>query len=178
MLASAAAGFALARFALGIGEAGNFPAAIKTVAEWFPRKERALATGIFNSGSNVGALVTPLVVPWIALRWGWQSAFIATGALGFLWVACWCGFTIRRRSIRAFPLQSSHILEAIRWKLRSNSVGPIAPASADVGVRDRQIHDGPHLVAVSLLGAGFPESQSRAGPQINGSAAGGHLPGR
>jgi ACS family hexuronate transporter-like MFS transporter len=89
LLAGAAAGFALARFMLGLGEAGNFPASIKTVAEWFPRKERALATGIFNSGTNVGALVTPLVVPWVALRWGWQWAFVATGVTGFLWVAAW-----------------------------------------------------------------------------------------
>jgi ACS family hexuronate transporter-like MFS transporter len=89
LLSGAAAGFALARFALGLGEAGNFPAAIKTVAEWFPRKERALATGIFNSGTNVGALVSPLAVPWITLHWGWQWAFIATGLIGFIWVIWW-----------------------------------------------------------------------------------------
>ena len=89
MLSGAAAGFALARFALGLGEAGNFPASIKTVAEWFPRKERALATGIFNSGTNVGALATPLVVPWVTLHWGWQWAFIATGFTGFIWMAWW-----------------------------------------------------------------------------------------
>jgi ACS family hexuronate transporter-like MFS transporter len=88
-LTGAAAGLAVARFALGIGEAGAFPASIKTVAEWFPKKERALATGIFNSGTNVGAIVTPLTVPWIAGHWGWQWAFIITGALGFLWVAWW-----------------------------------------------------------------------------------------
>ncbi len=88
-LSGAAAGFALARFALGLGEAGNFPAAIKTVAEWFPAQERALATGIFNSGTNVGALVTPLVVPWITLQWGWRWAFIATGLTGLLWVGAW-----------------------------------------------------------------------------------------
>jgi len=88
-LTGAAVGLALARFALGLGESGAFPASIKTVAEWFPRKERALATGIFNAGTNVGALVTPLVVPWITLGWGWQWAFILTGALGFAWVACW-----------------------------------------------------------------------------------------
>jgi len=88
-LSGAAAGFAIARFALGLGEAGAFPASIKTVAEWFPRKERALATGIFNSGTNVGAMVTPLVVPWILGQWGWQWAFIGTGALGFLWAAWW-----------------------------------------------------------------------------------------
>ncbi len=88
-LAGAAAGFAIARFLLGLGEAGNFPASIKTVAEWFPKKERALATGIFNSGTNVGALATPLLVPWIVGIWGWKAAFIATGLLGFLWLICW-----------------------------------------------------------------------------------------
>jgi ACS family hexuronate transporter-like MFS transporter len=89
LLTGAAAGFALMRFLLGLGEAGNFPASIKTVAEWFPRKERALATGIFNSGTNVGALVTPLIVPWITLHWGWQWAFIVTGLTGFLWLVWW-----------------------------------------------------------------------------------------
>ena len=89
MLTGAAAGFAVARFALGIGESGSFPASIKTVAEWFPKKERALATGIFNSGTNVGALVTPLVVPWIVGHWSWRWAFVLTGLLGFLWVIWW-----------------------------------------------------------------------------------------
>jgi ACS family hexuronate transporter-like MFS transporter len=89
MLTGSAAGFAVARFALGLGEAGNFPASIKTVAEWFPKKERALATGIFNSGTNVGALVTPLIVPWMVAVWGWELAFVATGLLGFLWVGWW-----------------------------------------------------------------------------------------
>src|SRR6266480_6434594 len=88
-LARSAFGFGVARAALGIGEAGNFPAAIKTTAEWFPKKERALATGIFNAGSNVGAIVAPLTVPWIAINWGWQWAFILTGAIGLLWLAFW-----------------------------------------------------------------------------------------
>ncbi|MEO7675098.1 MAG: MFS transporter [Pyrinomonadaceae bacterium] len=87
--ARSAFGFGVARFALGIGEAGNFPAAVKTTAEWFPKKERAFATGIFNSGSNVGAIITPLVVPFIAINYGWQLAFIITGALGFIWLAFW-----------------------------------------------------------------------------------------
>lgn len=87
--AESIAGFMLARFALGIGESGNFPAAIKTVAEWFPKKERALATGIFNGGSNVGAIVAPLVVPFIALNYSWQAAFIATGLAGLIWVLFW-----------------------------------------------------------------------------------------
>jgi len=85
LLSGATAGFALSRVILGLGEAGNFPASIKTVAEWFPRRERALATGIFNSGTNISALLTPLLVPWITLRWGWQWAFITTGMLGFVW---------------------------------------------------------------------------------------------
>ncbi len=83
------AGFTAARFALGFGEAGVFPASIKCVAEWFPKKERALATGIFNAGTNAGAIVTPLVVPWIAVHWGWRSAFLLTGALGFVWLVFW-----------------------------------------------------------------------------------------
>ncbi len=83
------AGFIVARLALGFGEAGNFPAAIKVVAEWFPMRERAFATGIFNSGTNIGALVTPIVVPLITIRWGWYWAFIATGCIGFLWLIAW-----------------------------------------------------------------------------------------
>jgi ACS family hexuronate transporter-like MFS transporter len=81
--------FGMVRAALGLGEAGNFPAAIKTVAEWFPKKERAMATGIFNAGTNVGAVVAPLTVPWIARNMGWEWAFILTGAIGFLWLAFW-----------------------------------------------------------------------------------------
>ncbi len=88
-LAHSVFGFGVARVALGVGEAGNFPASIKAVAEWFPRKERALATGIFNSGTNVGALITPLVVPWITRTYGWKMAFVATGAIGFIWLVAW-----------------------------------------------------------------------------------------
>jgi len=88
-LARTVMGFATARFALGLSEAGNFPAAIKTVAEWFPKKERALATGLFNSGTNVGAIAAPLIVPWLTLTYGWQTAFIVTGAIGFTWVIFW-----------------------------------------------------------------------------------------
>lgn len=82
-------GFGVARAALGLTEAGNFPAAIKTVAEWFPKKERALATGIFNSGANIGAIIAPLTVPFIAVNFGWQWAFIITGVLGFIWLVFW-----------------------------------------------------------------------------------------
>ncbi len=82
-------GFMISRSFLAIGEAGNFPAAIKAVAEYFPKKERSLATGIFNSGSNVGAILAPLTVPWIAFNWGWESAFIIIGAIGFIWMFFW-----------------------------------------------------------------------------------------
>ncbi len=82
-------GFGIARSCLGLGESGNFPASIKATAEWFPKRERAFATGIFNSGANIGAVVVPLVVPWITLMWGWQAAFILTGLLGFIWLIFW-----------------------------------------------------------------------------------------
>ena len=82
-------GFCTARFGLGLAESANFPASIKAVGEWFPKKERALATGLFNSGTNIGALVTPLLVPWIYSKWGWPAAFYATGAVGMLWLLLW-----------------------------------------------------------------------------------------
>jgi MFS transporter, ACS family, hexuronate transporter len=81
--------FGVSRFFLGLGESGNFPAAIKTVAEWFPKKERALATGIFNCGTNVGATLVPLVVPWIAVTIGWQWAFLFTGGFSLAWLLVW-----------------------------------------------------------------------------------------
>lgn len=91
-LARGVLGFGFWRGFLGISEAGNFPSAIKTVAEWFPKKERALATGIFNSGTNVGAIVAPLAIPPMIVAWGWQAAFIITGAIGFIWVVLWFMF--------------------------------------------------------------------------------------
>jgi ACS family hexuronate transporter-like MFS transporter len=88
-LARSVLAFSTARSVLGLAEGGCFPAAVKAVAEWFPKEQRALATGIFNAGSPVGAIVCPLVVPWIAGRWSWQMAFVLTGALGFVWVLAW-----------------------------------------------------------------------------------------
>ena len=85
-------GFGVVRSALGLSEAGNFPSAIKTVAEWFPKKERALATGIFNSGANIGAIIAPLTVPFIAVTWGWRWAFVITGSVGFIWLILWLIF--------------------------------------------------------------------------------------
>jgi ACS family hexuronate transporter-like MFS transporter len=88
-LASTVLEFGFARFFLGLGESGNFPAAIKTVAEWFPKSERSLATGIFNSGANVGAILAPAIVPWVTLRWGWHAAFLTTGTFSVLWILWW-----------------------------------------------------------------------------------------
>jgi len=88
-VAGSLGGFILARAALGFGEAGVFPASIKSVAEWFPQKERALATGIFNAGTSVGAMITPSIVSWIADHWGWRWAFVVTGAVGFAWLVLW-----------------------------------------------------------------------------------------
>ena len=119
-LSGAAAGFALMRFLLGLGEAGNFPAAIKTVAEWFPRKERALATGIFNSGTNIGALLTPLLVPWMTLHWGWESAFLITGLVGLLWILWWW---IEYRAPEAHP----RLAPAELAHIRADPPDPVTP---------------------------------------------------
>jgi ACS family hexuronate transporter-like MFS transporter len=86
------AGFMISRAILGIGEAGNFPAAIKATAEYFPKNERSFATGIFNSGTNVGAILAPITVPWIAMHWGWESAFLIIGGVGFFWIIFWIIF--------------------------------------------------------------------------------------
>lgn len=121
-LARTVTGFSVARAALGLAEGGNFPAAIKTVSEWFPKKERALATGIFNAGSNVGALITPLMVPWLTYRYGWPTAFLATGSLGFIWLALWFGLYLApERHPRVSPAELAHI--------RSDPPDPPVPIS-------------------------------------------------
>jgi len=102
-LARSAAGFGAARFALGLSESANFPAAIRTVADWFPQRERALATGIFNSGANIGAILAPLAVPYLALHYGWRSAFIVTGASGLAWVLLWWWFLRGPRGQARWP---------------------------------------------------------------------------
>ncbi len=88
-LVNTIAGFSIARFLLGLGESGNFPAAVKATAEWFPPKERALATGIFNSGASVGAILAPLAVPWVALHFGWRASFLVTGIFSLIWIVWW-----------------------------------------------------------------------------------------
>lgn len=116
-LSASVIGFMVVRFLLGIGEAGNFPASIKTVAEWFPKKERALATGIFNAGTNVGALATPLLVPAIVIAWGWYEAFIFTGIIGFIWLAFW--LVIYKR-----PEEHKSLTEAELAYIQSDPIEP------------------------------------------------------
>ena len=109
-LVGSVTGFLWARVALGLGEGGNFPAAIKAVALWFPKRERALATSIFNSGANVGAILAPAIVPWLALNFGWQSAFIAAGVAGFIWLFFWIPwFQLPQAMVRVTPEELSLI---------------------------------------------------------------------
>jgi ACS family hexuronate transporter-like MFS transporter len=108
-------GFIAVRFALGLGESGNFPAALKAIAEWFPQQERALATGIFVAGSNVGAIITPLIVPFIAYRWGWRAAFIVTGSFSIVWLVLWLK---EYRRPQEHPKLSADELAFIRGDLR------------------------------------------------------------
>lgn len=116
--------FGIARFSLGLGESGNFPAAIKTTAEWFPQSERALATGIFNSGTSLGAILAPAIVPWVALRYGWQAAFLITGIFSACWIVLWLTFyrtPTKHRTLTAeeFAYIHSNLAEAapaLPWK--------------------------------------------------------------
>jgi len=113
-------GFGVARSALGVSEAGNFPAAIKTVAEWFPRKERAFATALFNSGAGIGAIIAPLSVPFINAYWGWKATFIITGAVGFIWLIFWF-------ILYEVPERHKKLSEAERSYINSDE-GPAQPA--------------------------------------------------
>lgn len=109
-IVTSVAGFCIARIFLGLGESGNFPAAIKAVSEWFPTKDRAKAVGIFNSGSNASALIAPPLVAFVTARWGWQAAFIATGSMGMAWLALWIIFPYNR--LRGASSQTQANLEA------------------------------------------------------------------
>ncbi len=124
--------FAAARFCLGVGESGSFPASIKSIAEWFPKKERALATGLFNSGSNIGAITTPLIVPWLTIRFGWRMAFIGTGALGALWIIAWLALYRRPEESKLISAQE---LAYIRSDPESAAPAPVPWA---VMLRSRQ----------------------------------------
>jgi MFS transporter, ACS family, aldohexuronate transporter len=123
-LASTVMEFGIARFFLGLGESGNFPAAIKTVAEWFPQKERSLATGLFNSGANVGAILAPAIVPWVTLRWGWHAAFLTTGIFSVLWILWWFHFsrkpadhpTLTTKELRHIYQEAVDLGPSVPWR--------------------------------------------------------------
>jgi len=122
-LASTVLEFGFARFFLGLGESGNFPAAIKTVAEWFPRNERSLATGIFNSGANVGAILAPAIVPWVTLRYGWHAAFLITGIFSVLWMLWW--FRYYRKPTDHATLTSQELQHI--YQEAAQEMGPAIP---------------------------------------------------
>ncbi len=131
-LVGSVSGFITARCALGLGEAGNFPSAIKAVALWFPKRERAFATSIFNAGTNAGALIAPAIVPWMAYKFGWQSAFIAAGIAGLLWLFLWIPFYTT-------PEKSAFVrapeLELIRGDREEEQAGQKLPWSSLLGYR-------------------------------------------
>ena len=125
-LAGSVSGFTNARIALGLGEGGNFPSAIKAVALWFPQRERAFATTLFNAGANVGAIVAPIIVPWLAFTWGWRSAFVAAGIAGLVWLVLWLPlYDVPERIARLTPGELSLI--------RSDSPAAVSPTSERVG---------------------------------------------
>jgi len=123
--------FAIARVFLGLGESGNFPAAIKTVAEWFPQSERSLATGIFNSGANLGAILAPFLVPWVALHYGWHLAFLITGFFSGAWILLWF---IKYRKPSDHPTLTGAELRHI-YREAAAQMGPSAPWSKLLGYR-------------------------------------------
>lgn len=112
--------FAMARFGLGVGESGNFPAGIKAVTEWFPQKERAFAIGLFNAGANIGAIITPLLVPWLTVAYGWRVAFYATGIFGIVWLVAWLVFYRR-------PDQHSKVTAEELAYIRQDPADPVEP---------------------------------------------------
>ncbi len=124
-LVTTAFGFGVARFFLGLGEAGNFPAAVKTVADWFPKRERSFATGLFNSGATVGAVLAPLLVPPITLRYGWHAAFLMTGLLGLPWIAWWW---VQYRKPQDHPTLTGEELRHI-YDEAAEQMGPNVPWS-------------------------------------------------
>jgi ACS family hexuronate transporter-like MFS transporter len=130
-LASSVFEFSVARFSLGIGESGNFPAAIKTVAEWFPQSERSLATGIFNSGANVGAILAPILVPWVTIRYGWHAAFLATGAFSAMWILLWFN---KYRKPAHHPTLTGAELRYI-YREAAEQMGPGTPWARLLGLR-------------------------------------------
>ena len=157
-------GFGVARFFLGLGESGNFPAAIKATAEWFPPKERSLATGIFNSGASVGAILAPAIVPWVAWHFGWRASFLTTGVFSATWIVWW---SVKYRT----PAQS------MDWS-RGAAIAPAPQMAwwkllgypADLGICVRQVSHRSGLVVFSVLAAGIFQRSVQPEPVAPGRA--------
>ena len=155
-LANSVMQFGIARFFLGLGESGNFPAAIKTTAEWFPQSERSLATGIFNSGTNVGAILAPLIVPWVTIHYGWHAAFLVTGVFSAIVDSLVVQQISQARRITQ-PSPAPNCGTSTRKQPRRS--GPSVPWRKLLGYRQtwaftaRQVPHRPHLVVLSFLAA-------------------------
>ena len=190
-LVGSANGFLAARLALGLGEGGNFPSAIKVVALWFPPGERAYATALFNSGSNVGAIIAPAVVPWLALTFGWRSAFVAAGIAGLLWLLLWIPlYDLPERVARVGAAELAHIRGGVlggppdvrasrlrrHRRLRNEAllVGHPAPPPG-VGVHRREVLDRPGVVVLPHLAAGLLQEDPRPRHQAKLGPSGDHL---
>ena len=165
-LVTSAFGFGVARFSLGLGESANFPAAIKAIAEWFPKKERAYATGWFNSGANIGAVVAPLVVPWITLTWGWQAVFIFIGLLGFIWMFFWWWIyelPENHKKVSREEIAHIHSDQAERETGRIPWLG-LLKVQTNLVFHGRQIPHRSCLVVLYLLAAEVPQPTVWFGP--------------
>ena len=154
-LANTVVEFGIARFSLGLGESGNFPAAIKTVAEWFPQKERSLATGIFNSGANIGVMLASLLVPIVTLHFGWHAAFLVTGLFSAAWIAYWF---FKYRKPTDHPTLTGrgtalHLSGSRRKDGPLHAMDQVAWLPADLGLCHPQVPHRSHLVVLSLLAA-------------------------
>ena len=150
-------GFCVARVMLGIAEAGNFPAAIKATTEWFPAEERALATGLFNSGSNFSALVAPALVAFVTLRFGWRAAFLATGSMGMVWLVLWLAVSVQQAAPRCHG-------DAAGTRARDKGQAATAcarNASRHVRLLRGEGADRRRLVVLPLLPAADPQSHVR-----------------
>ncbi len=161
-------GFFAARIALGLGEGGNFPSAIKAVAIWFPPRERAYATALFNSGSNVGAIIAPAVVPWMATSFGWRSAFVAAGIAGLIWLAFWIPWydvperICQAERRRAGPHPQPGRGRARRRRRGAHLLGGDPAPPSGLGVHRRQVPHRSRLVVFSHLAARLLQEDARA----------------
>jgi hypothetical protein len=169
--------FAMARFGLGIGESGNFPAGIKAVTEWFPAKERAFAIGVFNAGANIGAVITPLVVPLMVIAWGWRMAFVVTGVISFVWlIAWWAMYRSPREHKKVTEGELAWIEQDPADPGQADRLWHRADPQGDLGLFAGQVLHRPDLVVLPLLAAGLSVQAVRPQPADLRHPARGDLP--